>query len=149
MVRRRMKITQPVLIQSFVDEFDMDSNIKPSTPAEPGQILVKCEEKHELGTKQKKIYRSGVGKLLYLMRWSRPDISNATRELSKFMMTPGPAHLQAMVRAISYVVATESKGLILQPTGTWNATLNRNKVDITGISDANYATDPDNRKSVS
>jgi len=47
---------------------------------------MKCDAQHELGTEQQKTYRSGVGKLLYLMRWYRSDISNTTRELSKYMM---------------------------------------------------------------
>jgi hypothetical protein len=32
-----------------------------------------------------KNYRSGVGMLLYLIKYSRPDISNAVRELSMCM----------------------------------------------------------------
>ena len=30
-------------------------------------------------------YRSGVGKLLHMMKWSRPEIMNSICELSRFM----------------------------------------------------------------
>jgi hypothetical protein len=29
-------------------------------------------------------YRKGVGKLLHVTRWTRPDIMNSVRELSRF-----------------------------------------------------------------
>jgi hypothetical protein len=37
--QKQIKVTQPVLIQSFVDEFKIDPKYKPSTPAEPGSVL--------------------------------------------------------------------------------------------------------------
>jgi hypothetical protein len=40
----RIKVTQPVLIQSLIDEFDTDPKAHPSTPAEPGQVLVKSSQ---------------------------------------------------------------------------------------------------------
>ena len=107
------------------------------------QILVKCDPQHELDVKLKSVYRSGVGKLLYMMRWSRPDILNAVRKLSKFCHSAGPAHLVAMYRVMSYIVHTKSKGLVLAPKGSMS------EIKISGTSDSNYATVPDNRKSVS
>eukprot|EP00957_Ditylum_brightwellii_P084520 6426594-Ditylum_brightwellii.AAC.1 len=39
-----MKLTQPVLLQSFVDEFDLkDGGHVPKTPAETGQVLSQGE----------------------------------------------------------------------------------------------------------
>ncbi len=34
-----MKLTQPVMIQSFVDEFNLPSGATPNTPAIPGIVL--------------------------------------------------------------------------------------------------------------
>ena len=42
-------------------------------------------------TRQKR-YGPGVVMLLYLIKYSRPDISNAVRELSKAMDIPNEAH---------------------------------------------------------
>jgi hypothetical protein len=52
-------------------------------PAKPGQILMKGEEKDVLSASEQSKYRSGVGKLRYLATWSRPDILNAVREVSR------------------------------------------------------------------
>ena len=79
---RYLRFTQPVMIQSFSDEFNIEKN-KAKTPAEPGQVLLKCDEKNKMSDKDQTTYRSGVGKLLHMMRWSRPEILNAVRELSK------------------------------------------------------------------
>ena len=45
-------------------------------------------------------YRSGVGMLLFLVKYSRPDISNAVRELSKANLGPKPAHYKNLLRTI-------------------------------------------------
>jgi hypothetical protein len=42
------------------------------------KIEIKLEEE------QQKFYRRGIGSLLYLVKHSRPDLLNCTRELSKF-----------------------------------------------------------------
>jgi Reverse transcriptase (RNA-dependent DNA polymerase) len=63
---KEMKFKQPVLLQSFVDEFGVDAKSKVNLPAAPGQVLAKGED-HEImdgGIRTK--YRSGVGKLRYL-----------------------------------------------------------------------------------
>jgi hypothetical protein len=143
---KHIKVTQPVLIQTFVDGFKIDPKYKPSTPAEPGSVLAKCEERVALSEVKQTEYRSGTDKLLHLMSWSRPVILNAVRELSKHMQVACGAHLKAMLRVMSYVVGSDKKGLKLKPKGVWDENM---ALEIKGASDANYATDMDSRKSVS
>jgi hypothetical protein len=76
-----LKFTQPVLIQSFQDEFKLPTE-NYETPAEPGKVLGPVLEGQELSPEEQSKYRSIVGKMLHLMRWSRPDVWNATREAS-------------------------------------------------------------------
>ena len=82
--RRTMKFTQPVMIQSFNGEFNISDLLQRprSTPAEPGSVLVPALPDDYVNQKMQRYYRSGVGKLLHMMRWSRPDIYNSVRELS-------------------------------------------------------------------
>jgi len=135
------KITQPILIQSFVDEFGIvESNH--TTPAVPGQVLVNCDINQQVNPALQAKFRTGVGKLLYLQRWSRPDISNAVRELTKFNGKAGPAHVVAMEKVMSYVLHTKNHGLKLHPE------IRPGKFIVEGYSDSNYATDPENRRSV-
>ena len=74
---RSMRITQPVLLQSFKDEFDLAS-MDPVTP-----IKVHC---------------SGVGKLLPKTRWSRSEIQNSMHELSRQCKIAPAAHILSYVK---------------------------------------------------
>ena len=96
---------------------------------------------------QKK-YWSGVGKLLHMMRWSRPDILNPTQELSRFMSRATYAHMKAMYRVMKYCVKTPKRGLYLRPNRQWDRS-NKHKFNIIGRSDSNYAKEPEKRRSVS
>jgi hypothetical protein len=103
-----VKFTQPVLIQSYEDEFDLNKTRQVFTHAEQGKVLMKCDKGTELGGKEQTKYRSGVGKLLHMMRWSRPEIYNAVQELSRFMTTgASDAHMKAMKRVMEYCVETK------------------------------------------
>ena len=79
----RLKTIQPVLVQRLEDELDMLKGTPCSLSAPPGKELQL--EGEPLTEEEKTAYISGVGILLFLMRYSRPDILNAVRELSKFM----------------------------------------------------------------
>merc|ERR1712139_32645 len=98
----------------------------------------------KISAEDQKLYRSGVGMLLYLVKHSRPDIANPVRELSKVLDGASPAAFKEMKRVIRYVIDTEDWALKIFP-----------KIDEDGIwrivvfSDSDYATDPETRISVS
>ena len=72
------------MIRSFSDEYETQECINdPVTPMEPGRILVSGNECDLVSKARQTYYRSGVGKLLHVMRWSRPEIQNSVHELSK------------------------------------------------------------------
>ena len=110
--QRTVKITQPVLLRSFGDEFGVGEGTS-KTPAVPHSTLQPGDESSRLDAKGTFRVRSGIGKLLYLMKWSRPDISNAVRDLSRFMQEPSLAHDKAMRRLMEYCVSTKQRGLLL------------------------------------
>jgi hypothetical protein len=83
---RWIKFTQPVQLQSFVDEFNLpDERDKPFIPAKAGHVMKRASENEGVGLDGQGAFRKGVGKLLHMMRWSRPDTLNAVRELSRNM----------------------------------------------------------------
>jgi hypothetical protein len=141
-----IKLTQPVLIQSLKDEFDIPDGECPNNPGVPGSVLPAVIEGEELGEKDMKTYRSGVGKLLYLVRWSRPEAWNAVQELTKFMSKASLAHLKAMYRTMKYMLGTPNRGKIFQPSGRY---VEGFEFEISGRSDSDYAKCPISRKSVS
>jgi hypothetical protein len=90
-----------------------------------------------------------VGKLLHLSKWSRPDILNITRELSRHFMTATKAHKKAMRQVMAYCVDTKEKGVIIKPKGKWNEhPENDNFFEIVGVSDSDYAKDRETRQNV-
>jgi hypothetical protein len=92
-------------------------------------------------------YRSGVGKLLHMMRWSRPDVLNSIRELLKHMTAAKQAHLKAMYQAMTYCVHMKDRGLTLKPNRTWNRSPNHEFV-IKGQADVSYASCPSTKRSI-
>jgi hypothetical protein len=51
-------------------------------------------------------YRSGVCMLLYLVKHSRPDISNAVRKLTKVLDGATNTHWKSLIRTIKLVLDT-------------------------------------------
>jgi hypothetical protein len=80
--------------------------------------------------------------LLYLVKHSRPDISNSVREFSKVADGATEVHFKELLRTVKYVIDTEHLGLLLQPE------MNEDGFYLEGISESEYAGDPDTRISV-
>ena len=53
--------------------------------------------------------------LTYLTKYSSPDISNAVRELTKYMHKSTPMPYKEMLRVVNFVLDTRDLGLKLQP----------------------------------
>jgi hypothetical protein len=83
-------------------------------------VLVKVQEGNELDMKADTSYRSGVGTLLHMPRWSRLDVLNAVRELSMSMMVASQAHMNAMQQTMQYCLNNPNRGLLLQPNEHWD-----------------------------
>jgi hypothetical protein len=145
--RKTMKITQPVLLQSFTDEFAIAE--KKETPKSPGVPLRALQ----LGTEtpvegeRRTYYRSGVGKLMHLKRWSRPEMANAIRDLSRYNTNGSEEHIEAMHRAMRYATSTPNRGLTLSPTGEWDGNPEY-LFEIKGYADASYKPYHDTAASV-
>ena len=144
---KSIKFTQPVLLQSFKDEFELP-NRNYETPGEPGKVLTKVIEGTEVDNKMQTEFRSGVGKLLHLMRWSRPEIWNAVRECSRRMSKSNLDHRKAMLRIMQYCVSTPNRGWTLKPVRKWHNCDKDFEFNITGYADSNYATCAETRKSI-
>jgi hypothetical protein len=137
------------MLQSFRDEFELpEGNDNPVTPAVAGEVLQPCDPEHQLADKEQVTYRQGVGKLLHLMRWSRPDVLNSVRELTRFAGRASMAHMKAMYRVMKFCRATKKRGKTLKPRRNWDETKDY-EFEILGRSDSDYAKDPIGRRSVS
>ena len=66
--------------------------------------------------KEQKSYRSGIGTFMYLVKLSRPELSNTLRELSKVMDKGTDKHFKTLKKVINYVTETKSNGMRIKPT---------------------------------
>jgi hypothetical protein len=130
------------LNQKFGEEIkDMRKFMTSGTPR--FKIQRSIEDVEVLDSENQKNYCSGVGMLLYLTKYSRPDISNIVRELSKCMDAASWGSYQELLRGIKFVDDTKSFGLKVQPRLDddleWNLKI---------FCDSDWAGDPETRISV-
>lgn len=109
-----LTISQGAYVKQILMEYGYwDCNSR-QTPFEPGTRLAKEETTKD---SLKFNYRRAIGKLLYLSNGTRPDISYAVSQLSKFTVSPAPAHIEALQYLLRYL------------RGTWNLALCFDKPD--------------------
>ena len=137
-------IHQPKLFKHLEQTFgDLIKNVRDfKTPAAPKTTIIRPKPGDPLISPEKqKTFRSGVGMLLYLVKHSRPDISNATRELSKVGDGATEAHWTQLLRTVKFTIQSKNKGLKLKPK----------QVDdlfyMEGLSDSSFGEDKDLRLS--
>jgi hypothetical protein len=101
-----IQFVQSVLMQSDNDEFELGKRYY-NTPVQPGTVLMKPAKDSDklLGSKAQSTLRSGIGKLLWHMQYSRPDISQAVCDLARHMMHGDKrTHIDAMLYCMQYLV---------------------------------------------
>ena len=112
---KSLKMTQPVLIQSFEDEFEIPEGCHLVTTAVPGSILMKYDPKKNLTLEIQLKYSSVLGKLLHLMQWIRQEVSNTVQELSCHMTMASELNYKKIVTTMNYCVGTTNQGSFLMP----------------------------------
>jgi hypothetical protein len=138
-------IGQPTIIDAIEKRFrSVLPDRKYRTPSTPGWISVRPEEGDTIISEKLQLeFRGGIGMLLHLVKHSRPDIANATRELCKVMDGATEGQWKELRRVLKFVVDTKWKGLRIQP--------NINKEDMWSIrsySDSDYCADKETRRSI-
>jgi len=108
-------LTQPRLIDQILREMRLHSDnvsVK-STPAAVSKVLKRLSatmtfDKHFN-------YRSIIGKLNFLEKSTRPDISYAVHQAARFAADPKQEHGKAVEWLCRYLAGTRDKGLIYRP----------------------------------
>jgi len=141
-------IGQPHLYKKIEQTFNhwLKGLPKYRTPGTPGLVVTKpLDPKAIMSLEDQKLYRSGVGMLLYLTKYTRPDLANPVRELSKGMKEATPGALKELKRVLKFAVDTKDFGLKLAPVKGEGKRIEWNLVLYT---DSDWAGDKDSRKSV-
>ena len=116
--RKKAWLGQTETVKKLEREFGEDvKKLRTYTVAgTPGiGILRPKSEDERVNEKDQSRYRSGVGMLLWIMKCTRPDISNAVRELTKVMDGATEEAMKEMFRVIKFVLDTRNIGLKIEP----------------------------------
>ncbi len=86
---KEIRMSQPHLMKQIIKDMGMNTNTRPrKLPAAPSKILKRHQESK--GHDKSFNYRSVIGKLNYLEKSTRPDISYATHQCARFVEAPRP-----------------------------------------------------------
>ncbi|GKV36625.1 hypothetical protein SLEP1_g44733 [Rubroshorea leprosula] len=127
-------ISQKKYVQDILDRFRMKDCNPVSTPIDAGMKLVKNPEGKKVNST---LYKQIVGSLMYLTA-TRPDIMHAVSLISRYMESPKEMHLLAAKRILRYLKGTVEYGLFYKK---------REKSDMFGFTNSDFARDVDDRKS--
>jgi hypothetical protein len=134
-------ISQKKYVCDLLKKYNMENSKGVDTPQIVGNKLYP-----ETGMSAQEIadqpfdYRGVVGSLLYLARTTRPDISNAIRELSRFLSCYNKSHWEAARRVLKYLKQTSNYGLYIDG--------NINQLSYEVYTDASFACQEKERISV-
>jgi hypothetical protein len=92
-------------------------------------------------------YRAIFGSLMYLYRWTRPDLGFAVTFLSRYLHKPGEKHLQAAKHALRYLKGTVELGIRYTRDLTRLRARDQSLNVLYGLSDSDFARRKDASRS--
>ena len=111
---KEIRISQPHLMRQIIKDMGMNTSTKPrKLPAASSKILKRHQESKEHDKSFN--YRSVVGKLNYLEKSTRPDISYSTHQCARFVEDPKVEHSKAIRQITRYIQGTADKGIVMKP----------------------------------
>ncbi|RXN36740.1 Retrovirus-related Pol poly from transposon TNT 1-94 [Labeo rohita] len=137
-VRFEIWMGQATYSENVLKKFGMENSKPVSTPVDINTKLVKHSDDSEV--MNPKQFQSAVGSLLYLSTRTRPDIAYAVNNVTRFCAKPTKQHWTAVKRIMRYLKGTLNLGLLYSKD---------KPKECIGFSDADWAGDQDNRKSMS
>ena len=111
-------LTQPQLIDSIIKDLHLQSSSNgKKTPSVMTSLLHKDTDGPEMTPDFH--YRSVIGKLNFLEKSTRLDISISVHQCVRFSEHPKKSHAEAVKRIGQYLLSTRDKGLIIRPIDIW------------------------------
>ena len=111
-------LMQPQLIDSIIKDLHLQSSSNSKkAPSVTTSLLHKDTDGPEMTPDFH--YRSVIGKLNFLEKSTRPDISISIHQCARFSEHPKKSHAEAVKRIGRYLFVTRNKGLILRPNDIW------------------------------
>ena len=139
----RIILNQTKYVENVLEKFGMTNERPLKTPLHDKRRLSKemspvtDEEKAAVANLP---YRQVVGSIMYAMTGTRPDLAYAVGVLSRYNASYGLEHWEAALKTLRYMKYTMETSLVFEHESKW---------ELTAYVDADYATDPDTRRSTS
>ena len=68
-----------------------------------------------MSEKDQKLFRSGIGTLMYMVKLTRPELSSSVREMSKVMDKGTVGQIKMLKRMINYAYESINMGINILP----------------------------------
>ena len=153
--RKLIHVNQEKYTRDLLSTFNMTMCKPVDTPLVPNPYLASASnEDFEVSQTE---YRKAVGKLVYLMKGTRPDIAAAFCFVSRHVENPQQHHWMAVKRILRYLQGTLTHGLTYgQDSSTdftlsseFLSTIDRSSEQIVyGFVDSDWGSDPTDRRSI-
>ena len=114
-------------------------------PLDPNVVLKKWDnEELPPDPATVKEYQTKLGSLMYASIGTMPQLAYAVQTLSQISSNLGTEHMTALKRVFRYLITAKEKEAGITYGGGWDW-----PTEITGYSDANWALNPNDCKSIS
>lgn len=131
-------LCQDSYISSMASRYHLTTHRRFDTPLAPATLKPYAGQ----ATKERiKEYQEKIGSAQYATTITRPDAAKATSTLAQFLTNPGPDHLEAINRVISYLYHTRFHAITYRPRQS------EEDEAVALFSDASFADNPDRKSS--
>jgi hypothetical protein len=134
-----IRLDQEFYARQILEEFGMADCNPVSSPISPSmQIHTSLEDSSRLGRQDHKLFRRLIGRLIFLVIATRPDIAFAVNQLSQYLAEPRRVHLAAVKHVLRYIKGTIDFGLTFGAKGS-------SQKGLIAYADSAYANSAKNR----
>jgi len=141
----RVRLSQKAYIETILNRFNMADCKGVKAPMNSANLPSKAdlpdldtaEGRSEWEELKKFPMRQAIGSLLHLARWTRPDLKFAVGYHARYQILYGAKHVKGVKRMFRYLKETIEEGV----------TFGGSDIPLVMFVDADYAMDPDQRKS--
>ncbi|CAI7803652.1 unnamed protein product [Closterium sp. NIES-54] len=149
--KRCMRVHQRKYLEALVANFGQSEG-HVATHFLSGFKCVKGPEEESVGEEERRRFHSLVGSLMYAAANMRPDVAFATGQLARVFQCPYEEHVAAGMRVAKYLGQTPTVGLQYSAAAQRRQKgadgVEPGRLFLTAFSDASYASEPENMKSV-
>jgi hypothetical protein len=138
--KRTLRLTQEPYIRALAREFGLEGSKTINTPISDRNTITGAT-KDEAQADQS-LYQRGVGSIMWAAKGSRLDVQYVIGQLSQYCNNPTIRHWNAILRVVRYLNSTADYGIEYGAGGS-------SEHQLQGYSDADYAGDTSDRRSVS